>query len=37
MVFRHAPPGLLRLTIPFAGDFRTAAILFLPREKAVGE
>ena len=32
MVYTHTPSSLLLLTIPFAGDFRIAALLFLLRE-----
>ena len=32
MVYTHTPSSLLLLTIPFAGDFRVAAVMFLLRE-----
>lgn len=35
MVFTHIPSSLLLLTVPFAPDFTTAAVLFLLREGLV--
>jgi predicted MFS family arabinose efflux permease len=35
MVFTHIPSSLLLLTVPFAPDFPTAAVLFLLREGLV--